>query len=170
MKEKTKGTFAMIEFYPRERLTILKKRAGLIRLFLIFLTLASLAAAIILCQFVKTSNASKLLLAIIIDMTLSGWVSILVLNLSFLPVLRESKHMEHILKEETSSFEGQISVSPVVFNIPKSIEIQKVTLKNDEEEKTFSIHSRYASLLPANGKIVRVKTAKGYITQAEVIR
>ena len=77
--------------------------------------------------------------------------------------------MEHILKEETVSLEGSLSVSPMVFRIPKSIEIQKVTLRNNEDETMLSVNCRYASSLPANGSVVRVKAAKGYITEAEVI-
>lgn len=160
----------MIYLYTKEKLHALKKRAKAFTLFLILLTALSLALAVGMCFFVRTANASKLLLAIIIDMTLSGWTGILFLNLVCLPKIRESRHMEHILNEEASSFEGEISVSPMVFPIPKSIEIQKVTLKNEEDETVLSVNRKYASLLPANGTVVRVKAAKGYITEAEVIR
>lgn len=158
-----------MKLYTEEKLRALKKRANTLRLFLILLMGLSLAFSIAACFFVKTANAAKLLLAIISAMTLSGWISILVLNLSYLPAKRESMHMENILKEETVSVEGVLSVSLIVFTIPKSIEIQKVTLRNGEDETTFSVNRRYASSLPANGSVVRVKTAKGYITEAEVI-
>lgn len=158
-----------MKLYTEEKLYFLKKRAKALTVFLILLMAFSLIAAVVMCFFVKTANASKLLAAIIIDMTLSGWTAILVLNFACLPYIRESRHMEHILKEETVSLEGALSVSPMVFRIPKSIEIQKVTLRNNEDETMLSVNCRYASNLPANGSVVRVKAAKGYITEAEVI-
>lgn len=158
-----------MKLYTEEKLYFLKKRAKALTVFLILLMAFSLIAAVVMCFFVKTANASKLLAAIIIDMTLSGWTAILVLNFACLPYIRESRHMEHILKEETFSFEGALSVSPMVFWIPKSIEIQKVTLRNNEDETMLSVNCRYASNFPANGSVVRVKAAKGYITEAEVI-
>ncbi len=158
-----------MRLYTEEKLNKLKKRVQSLRIFLILLMGLSLAFAITLCLFVKTENASKLLLAIITVMTLSGWISILVLNLFYLPAHRQSKHMENILKEETVSFEGEICLSPMVFGIPKSIEIQKVTIKNGEEAQTFSVSHNFAHLLPENGAVVRIKSAKGYITEAEVI-
>ena len=158
-----------MKLYTEEKLRALRKRARALSVFLILLLTLSLIAAVVMCLFVKTANASKLLLAIITTMTLSGWTAILVLNLACLPYVRESRHMEHILKEETSFFEGEISLSPVIFRIPKSIEIQKVTLQREDDEAVLSVNRKYAYLLPSNGTIVRVKAAKGYIMEAEVI-
>ncbi len=159
----------MIHLYTEEKLHALKKRAKAFTLILILLMAVSLALSVVMCFFVKTANASKLLLTIITVMTLSGWTGILLLNFACLPYIRESKHMDHILTEEKFSYEGEISVSPMVFAIPKSIEIRKVTLKSGGDETVLSVNHKYAALLPANGTVVRVKAAKGYITEAEVI-
>ncbi|MBQ5770608.1 MAG: hypothetical protein IIW08_05465 [Clostridia bacterium] len=158
-----------MKLYTQDKLRALKKRAKALSLFLILLMALSLTAAVVMCFFVKTANAPKLLLAIITLMTLSGWTAILVLNLACLPSIRESAHMDHILKEETFSHEGVFFVSGMVFRIPKSIEIRKVTLKSEDGETVLSVNSKYASLLPADGTRVRVQAAKGYITQWEAI-
>lgn len=158
-----------MKLYTREKLRALKKRAKALSLFLILLMALSLIASVVMCFCVKTENASKLLLAIITLMTLSGWTAILLYNLACLPCIRESAHMDHILKEESFSYEGEISLSPMIFSIPKSIQIQKVTLKSEEGDTVLSVNGKYALLLPANGTRVRVKAAKGYITQWEAI-
>ena len=89
----------IMKLYTQEKLRALKKRAKALSLFLILLMTLSLIASVVMCFFVKTENASRLLLAIITLMTLSGWTAILVLNFASLPYIRESRHMEHILKE-----------------------------------------------------------------------
>lgn len=159
----------IMKLYTQEKLRALKKRAKALSLFLILLMTLSLIASVVMCFFVKTENASKLLLATITLMTLSGWTAILVLTLACLPYIRESAHMDHILKEVTFSYEGEISLSDMVLRIPKSIEIQKVTIKSEEGDTVLSVNSKYAFLLPANGTRARVKAAKGYITQWEAI-
>lgn len=158
----------MTQLYTEKRLLLLKKRAGILKAFLITLMTLALAAAIVMCFFVSSKTADMLLLAIIIEFTLSGWISILVLNLHYLPAHREYRHILHIIHEEKISSEGEISLSPMEFPIPKSISIRKVTLKDGEDTQTFSVNSRFVNLLPKSGR-VRVQSAKGYITGIEVI-
>lgn len=158
----------MIEFYTPDSLILWKKRSKRLQAFLIVLMTVSLLAVIVMCFFVSSKTADMLLLAIIIEFTLSGWISILVLNLHYLPAHREYRHILHIIHEEKISSEGEISVSPMEFPIPKSISIQKVTLKDGEDTQTFSVNSRFVNLLPKSGR-VRVQSAKGYITGIEVI-
>lgn len=158
----------MTQFYTEKKLLFLKKRAGILRAFLIALMTIALFAAIVMCFFVSSKTAGKLLFAIIIEFTLSGWISILVLNLAYLPAAREYRHMEHIIKEEKFSFEGEITLSPMEFQIPKSISIRKITLTDAENVQTLSVNSRFAGLIPKAGR-VRVLHAKGYVTGIEVI-
>ncbi|MBE5792207.1 MAG: hypothetical protein IJN21_04425 [Clostridia bacterium] len=158
----------MTQFYTEKKLLFLKKRAGILRAFLIVLMTIALFAAIVMCFFVSSKTAGKLLLAIIIEFTLSGWISILVLNLAYLPAVREYRHMEHIIKEEKHSSEGYISLSPMEFQIPKSISIRKLTLTDGENIETLSVNSRFAGALAKSG-YVRVQHAKGYVTGIEVI-
>lgn len=158
----------MLSLYTEENYLRIKKRASALTIFLISLTVLSLAAAVGLCFFVRTENASALLLAIIIETTLSGWISILVLNLFCLPAVREKKHMEHIFKEKPVILEGELHVSALIFPIPKSIEIQKAALRTDDEEIFLSVNRRYTPLLPKNGAVVQVLSVSGYITGIEV--
>jgi len=158
----------MTQLYTEKRLLLLKKRAGILKAFLITLMTLALTAAIVMCFFVSSKTAGSLLSAIIIEFTLSGWISILVLNLHYLPAHREYRHILHIIHEEKISSEGEISVSPMEFPIPKSISIRKVTLKDGEDTQTFSVNSRFVNLLPKSGR-VRVQSAKGYITGIEVV-
>lgn len=158
----------MTELYTQEKILKSKKRVVALKAFLIALMTVSLASAVALCFFVTTKNAQAILAAIIIEFTLSGWVSILVLNLFCLPAAREYRHMESLSKEETVLSEGEISLSPVEFQIPKSISIQKVTLKDGEHTETLSVNAKFAKALSQSGR-VRVKSAKGYITGIEVI-
>ncbi len=158
----------MTQLYTEKRLLLLKKRAGILKAFLITLMTLALAAAIVMCFFVSSKTAGRLLSAIIIECTLSGWIAILVLNLACLPAHREYRHILHIIHEEKIAAEGEISISPMEFPIPKSISIRKVTLKDGEDTQTFSVNSRFVNLLPKSGR-VRVQSAKGYITGIEVI-
>ena len=158
----------MIEFYTPTSLIQCKKRTKRLQAFLIVLMTLSLLAAIVMCFFVSSKTAGRLLSAIIIECTLSGWISILVLNLHYLPAHREYRHILHIIHEEKISSEGEISLSPMEFPIPKSISIRKVTLKDGEDTQTFSVNSRFVNLLPKSGR-VRIQHAKGYITGIEVI-
>ena len=158
----------MIEFYTPDSLILWKKRAKRLQAFLIVLMTLSLLAAIVMCFFVSSKTAGRLLSAIIIEFTLSGWIAILVLNLHYLPAHREYRHILHIIHEDKISSEGEISVSPMEFPIPKSISIRKVTLKDGEDTQTFSVNSRFVNLLPKSGR-VRIQHAKGYITGIEVI-
>ena len=158
----------MTEFYTPTSLIQWKKRAKRLRAFLIVLMTLSLSAAIVMCFFVSSETAGRLLLAVIIECTLSGWISIPVLNLACLPAHREYRHIQHIINEEKIAAEGEISLSPIEFPIPKSISIRKVTLKDGDDTQTFSVNSRFVNLLPKSG-CVRVQSAKGYITGVEVI-
>lgn len=159
----------MTEFYTKENLARWKKRSGIYKAIILFLMTASLAAAIVMCIFVSSQNAQKLLLTIITFFTLSGWISLIILNLAFLPALREAGHFEHIMKESPLILEGEIILSPAEFQIPKSIAIRNVTLNDGESSQTLSVNARFAHHLPQNGVRVRAKTAKGYITGIEVI-
>lgn len=158
----------MNDFYTHDALIRWKKRAKHLKAFLITLMTLALAAAIVMCFFVSSKTAGRLLLAIIIEFTLSGWISILVLNLAYLPAVREYRHMEHIIEEEKCSSEGYISLSPMEFQIPKSISIRKLTLTNGENVETLSVNSRFAGALAKSGYVL-VQHAKGYVTGIEVI-
>lgn len=158
----------MNEFYTQDALVRWKRRAKRLKAFLITLMTLSLLAAIVMCFFVSTKTADKLLLTIIIEFTLSGWISILVFDLDYLPAYRMYRHIEHIINEEKDTAEGEISVSPMEFPIPKSISIRKVTLEDGGNIQTLSICSRCADALPKSGR-VRVQSAKGYITGIEVV-
>lgn len=126
----------------------------------------------VLCFFVNTANARRMLFWVIGLATLSGWFFILLRQMVYVPAHAEASHMAGILTDEaekTEEYEGILRLSPGSFQIPKSIVVRKATLTNGEESVTLSIDAALARRLPPDGSLVRVQTVRKYITGYEVL-
>ena len=123
----------------------------------------------VLCFFVNTANAQRMLYGVIGLATVSGWVFILLRQMVYLPAHAEANHIAGIITEESTDYEGVLRLSPGAFQIPKSILVRRATLTNDEESVTLSIDAAFARRLPPDGSFLRVQTVRKYITGYEVL-
>ena len=123
----------------------------------------------VLCFFVNTANARRMLFGVIGLATVSGWVFILLRQMVYLPAHAEANHIAGIITEESTDYEGVLRLSPGAFQIPKSILVRRATLTNGEESVTLSIDAALARRLPPDGSLVRVQTVRKYITGYEVL-
>ena len=123
----------------------------------------------VLCFFVNTANARRMLYGVIGLATVSGWVFILLLHIVYLPAHAEANFIAGIKAEESTDYEGVLRLSPGAFQIPKSILVRRATLTNDEESVTLSIDAAFARRLPPDGSFLRVQTVRKYITGYEVL-
>ena len=74
-----------------------------------------------------------------------------------------------ILADETEvEYEGVLRLSHGTFQIPKSIAVRKVNIRQEEETVSLNIDARLARRLPLDGTSVRVMTVRKYITAFEV--
>ena len=134
------------------------------------LALGWLACAV-LCFFVNTANARRMLIWMIGLSTVSGWAFILLRQLVYAPAHADASHMAGILADEaekTEEFEGLLRLSPGAFQIPKSIAVRRATLTNSEESTSLTVDASLARRLPPDGSRVRVQTVRKYITGYEV--
>ena len=123
----------------------------------------------VLCFFVNTANARRMLYGVIGLATVSGWVFILLRQMVYLPAHAEANHIAGIITEESTDYEGVLRLSPGAFQIPKSILVRRATLTNDEESVTLSIDAAFARRLPPDGSFLRIQTVRKYITGYEVL-
>ena len=133
------------------------------------LALGWLACAV-LCFFVRTANAKRMLFLIVGLATVSGWLFILLRQMVYIPAHAEARHMAGILADETETeYEGLLRLTPGAFQIPKSIAVRKVNIRQDEETVSLNIDASLARRLPSEGTHIRVLTVRKYITAFEVL-
>ena len=126
-------------------------------------------ACAVLCFFVRTANAKHMLFLVIGLATVSGWIFILLRQMVYAPAHAEVHHMAGILADEAEAeYEGVLRLSPGAFQIPKSIAVRKVNIRQEEETVSLNIDARLARHLPPDGTPVRVITVRKYITAFEV--
>lgn len=159
----------MTDLYTMDEARRMKKRADFGRAAALALALISTAACAVLCFFVNTQNAHALFAAVLMVFTLGGWAAIVINRLISRPARAEAAHMQGILAGEREEMEGEITLQKNVLQIPKSIQVQKVHLKNESGTVLLNVDARLSSRLPGNGKRVRLWCVRKYIAAFEVL-
>ena len=159
----------MTNFYSREEMERHRRRAAWSGAAAWGALALGWLACAVLCFFVNTANARRMLFGVIGLATVSGWVFILLRQMVYLPAHAEANHIAGIIAEEAAEYEGVLRLSPGAFQIPRSIAVRRATLTNGEESVTLSIDAALARRLPPDGSFVRVQTARKYITGYEVL-
>lgn len=131
-------------------------------------SLTALGVCIALCTMVRTGNADKLLAAVAILSTLTGWAVMLCITFLLAPARAEAEHIGGILSGEAAQAEGVLTVDSQRWLIPRSIAFYKATLRTPEETVTLNVNARLAARLPGPGARVRVLTVRKFITAFEV--
>lgn len=162
----------MTSFYSREEMERHRRRAAWSGMAAWAVLALGWLACAVLCFFISTANARRMLYWLIGLATVSGWIFILLRQLVYVPARAESSHMAGILADEaekTEEYEGVMRIFPGAFQIPRSIIVRRATLTNSEESVTLSLDAALARRLPPDGAFVRVQTVRKYITGCEVL-
>lgn len=159
----------MTNFYSREEMERHRRRAAWSGAAAWGALALGWLACAVLCFFVNTANARRMLFGVIGLATVSGWVFILLRQMVYLPAHAEANHIAGIIAEEAAEYEGVLRLSPGAFQIPRSIAVRRATLTNGEESVTLSIDAALARRLPPDGSLLRVQTVRKYITGYEVL-
>ena len=138
----------------------------------IFTGLAVLALIVFvsLCLLTRTGNARLTLRLAVFSMILFGWGLIALWLFALEPARAEERHLTGLTEAETVVRVGRLYPDSVSFRIPKSVRVIKVHLETAEKE-TFSLNlnEKLADRLPPEGSLVRVQTARKFITGLEVL-
>lgn len=153
--------------YPPEEAEQLHRRSRRSGRWILCIGAAALILCVTLCFFVRTGNASRLLTWVIAVSTLSGWACILIGALVYFPARAEADHMRGILSETPEERRGTLSVSPLLFHIPRSVTVRRAILTDGEEKTTLHVLARKAKKLPAGDVYLRVYTVRNFITAFE---
>ena len=141
------------------------------------LAAGTLALFIFLCLIIRTANARYVTWAMIISMTLLGWLCIgLYMNL-VRPVRAKARHLDMLLSGEPEEFEGILRMSSRAVQVPKSIRVRRITLEGAEspnptegpKKKYLNLDESMTGRMPADGSRVRVQAVNDYITGMEVL-
>lgn len=159
----------MTNFYSREEMERHRRRAAWSGAAAWSALALGWLSCAVLCFFVNTANARRMLFWVIGLATVSGWAFILLRQMVYLPAHAEANHIAGIITEESAEYEGVLRLSPGAFQIPRSIAVRRATLTNGEESVTLSIDAGLARRLPPNGSLVRVQTVRKYVTGYEVL-
>ncbi|MDO5436407.1 MAG: hypothetical protein Q4G19_08565 [Clostridia bacterium] len=158
----------MTEFYSRDSADHRRRRARSCMFAACAAAVAALTACIIMCCFVRTENAGRLLIAVIAVSVLGGWTAILLTGLVCRPERAQASHAEGILSGTASVHEGVITGVGEPFHIPKSIDTIKVTINDAGTENAYDLNAVFAPQLPPPGTRIRFRTVRKYITAVEV--
>ena len=133
------------------------------------LCLFTLIFFVVLCTLVNTANAARMLRLAMISMVLLGWISIAVYVCLLSPARAKLSHLEGLLHQAPSVHEGRFFLTADSFQIPKSVRVCRVRLENTKETLSLNLDEALTSRAPENGSLVRVQTARKFITGIEVL-
>ncbi len=159
----------MIELYAAGEAEKMKRRAAGFFFAGCFVLLAGVVISVFLCSRIRPSNTWRLLLTVIVLNTLAGWLAIPLLFFGYRPYRAESEHIRHMEGSDSSLYEGLISTRRQPIQIPKSITVVRVLIKNPNAEIPLSLNLRKKDYLPPDGTHVRVCSKHGFITGFEVL-
>ena len=141
------------------------------RIVRLFFALAALMLILFvtLCLLTRTGNARFMLFLTVICMVLMGWVLIFLWQFVLEPARSEKQHLEGLAAVEPETREGRFFLRADSFRIPKSVRVRKVRLETEDEILSLNLNEKLADRMPPDGSLVRVETARKYITGMEVL-
>ncbi len=157
----------MTELYNRE--FALSQRAAYKKWLLISVgvCLSALVISVALCFFVTTRNARTLFVVVSALSIITGWTYLLWLRPLWHARRAQYQHCDNILsKTEIDYAEGRLHVSGDSTQVPGSIRVRLVTLKENEKNALYHVNADFS--LPENGTPVRLGIVSGYVVGYEV--
>ena len=158
----------MTELYSPDEAKRLASRASLCRAAAWIAGVLGLILCVWLCTGVRPTNTVRRLIAVISVSTLASWAVILLTCIGYRPLNGAALHIRRIETEEVSEYSGTMEKSELLFQIPGSITVQKVVLREGESSRTLHVDARKRRLLPDSGTRVRVRCRGSFITAFEV--
>ena len=124
---------------------------------------------VVLCLLTRTGNARGMLITAILSMILLGWGLLAFWLFAAEPARAEARHLEGLAEAETQIREGRITLDPEGFRIPKSVRVLKARLETEDETLSLNLNEKYRAAVPPDGSLVRVRTARKFITGMETL-
>lgn len=159
----------MERFLNEEVLQRSKTRTRLIARFLYSLAWLVLVLFITLCLLTRTGNAQTMLYAAMAVMILGSLVILALWMFALEPAKAEERHLAGLAALTPETREGRISLSRDSFRIPKSVLVRKIRLTAEDEVLSLNLNEKLADRMPPDGTLVRVETARKFITGMEVL-
>ena len=155
----------MTEIYPATDAKRMKRSLPWLRFAALFFLLGGIVACILLCIGVTTGNAARRQWTVVLIAILSGWAFLLIRSLAVKPLSARLQHFEGILNETepAKTREGVFLSADAKLTIPGSITVRKVRFRFETGEETLNILADKASLLPAPGAAVTVRTIRTFV-------
>ena len=123
----------------------------------------------VLCLMTRTGNARRMLYLTMACMIAAGWSLIALWMLAVKPARAEEQHLTGLAAAEKSIREGRFSLDTDSFRIPKSVRVRKVRLETETEVLSLNLNDQLTGRMPPDGSLVRVETARKFITGMEVL-
>ncbi len=157
-----------MEFYSQQETARRERTARVWFGIICAAAILTLIGCILFCCSWTTADAARLERDTIILSTAGGWFFIAIWSAVVLPQYRAQIHERNILCEARETITGVISVEPEVLQIPKSIAICKVVLKNERGTQRLSVRAdRAKHLKPLCGRKLTLQVVHGYIAAFE---
>ena len=159
----------MERFLNEEAIQHSKSRAR--RVSRIFFALAALMLILFtaLCLLTRTGNARRMLYLTMGCMALAGWGLIALWMFAVKHARAEEQHLTGLAAAEKSIREGLFFLDTDSFRIPKSVRVRKVRLETETEVLSLNLNDQLTGRMPPDGSLVRVETARKFITGMEVL-
>ena len=158
----------MTELYLPEEADRLCRRASACRTAVWAVGALGLACCIALCFGVRPDNTMFRVITVISISTLAGWTVILLISIGFRPLNGAARHLRRLENEDVAEYSGVLQKNDLLFQIPGSIIVQRIQLRQNEENRTLNVDARKRRLLPDSGTPVRVRCKGIFITAFEV--
>ncbi len=129
----------------------------------------ALALFIVVCLMTRTGNAQAMLYLAMACMVLGSLAVLALWMFAAEPSRAEARHLEGLAGAEPQIREGRFSLSGDSFRIPRSVRVRKVRLETEEETLSLNLNEKLAGRMPSDGSLVRVETARKFITGMEVL-
>ncbi|MCF0136469.1 MAG: hypothetical protein HUJ69_08630 [Lachnospiraceae bacterium] len=163
-----------MELYKKEEIGIFARREKVWTILVSLLMAALLISIITICCLTDQYNGQQMEYTVYAILVPGGWVCIYIWLDVILMYHREKKHTQLILESTPHTAEGTLKVQRMLFSIPQSVTVRKVSLETVEPHTGEVLSQLYSvdvrrekEVTVLNGKSVRITEAHGYIIAIE---
>ena len=159
----------VISLFPPEYLEKLKKRIRIRSTALWILGAAALAVCVTFCCIAGTATYRPLMFWTVGVSTVTGWIIIYQYVFCVRQAKRELAHAVNLGDpEEWEPVEGVMELTKQFFRIRGTVNMRRVKVKTEEEERTLNVCASRSRLLERVGSEVTLYVSHGYIAGYEV--